>query len=296
MKTTFNIPSVNLDKVNNSILKLLNKYKTVDKAKVSFGKPIVLLDKLNHSIQYTPITVDDTTTSSSAAEEFLKKVKFLLEDNVAEPDDVFSNFGIGACMIPVREFIANSIIKIKEDGYISASKAYEEKTEATGDYVYNNFSMLENPDQEYLDLADKVIAWVNAKEDTSEFFSQVKDIVRGGFVNKNNKNYAASIYVGYSKDSKPAAIVSTGFYGNVGDNFDIILKLVSKTVSNTVYGELNILDFVTDEGCILSWVTGNDSDAVVDNYYYVRGKIKKHVEYKGQKKTTINYCKVYAAE
>lgn len=297
---TFNIPKVKSEKVNSQILKILNKsqYKIIEKSTIKFEKQIVLKDNLNNNIKYIPITLtkvvnNDLQVVADLQQKYYDEIYNLLNDNACMPEDVIKEYGITASLIPLDEFICQCIIKSNKDGFISSSQAFEKKIQSTGDYVYNNFFILDKPSEEEITKAKDIIKFIITKSDFSDFFIKLKTAANFGFVDNENKNIAASMHIAYSKENKELNIKhSNKFFGKPGEKFNLLLKFVGKINKQTAFGELYIYNFLNTDNCLLTWLTSKEIDFEENVCYNIKGNIKEHSVFNFENKTVINYCKV----
>ena len=90
------------------------------------------------------------------------------------------------------------------------------------------------------------------------------------------------------------------YYGNEGDNIDLTLSFSTRyryqARSYNYYEDSTtkyIYKFIDDLGNIFIWNTSSFlSDMVSGNKYQVKGVIKQHKEYKGDKQTILTRCKI----
>lgn len=109
------------------------------------------------------------------------------------------------------------------------------------------------------------------------------------------------------------------YVGNIGDKVEMELTFNGSAHFDTAYGTTYIHRFLDSEGNVLVWRTGNDltweEEGTRDNFTYVdadrrkyilcrnyekgdkvaiKGTIKEHSEYRGEKQTSLTRCKVRA--
>lgn len=86
------------------------------------------------------------------------------------------------------------------------------------------------------------------------------------------------------------------YVGEVGDKIE--MKLIFKSEHSfethySYYGELNfIYKFADEAGNTIVWKTSKCYDLKEGETYIVKGKIKDHNEYKGDKQTVLTRCKI----
>ncbi len=99
-----------------------------------------------------------------------------------------------------------------------------------------------------------------------------------------------------TKQAECAPKTASEYVGTVGEKFDGVLTLKSvfeyKT-HFTYYGETNyIYKFADENGNTIVWKTSKFEDVDDGEKYTVKGTIKEHSEYKGDKQTVLARCKV----
>ncbi len=86
------------------------------------------------------------------------------------------------------------------------------------------------------------------------------------------------------------------YIGTVGDVIVVTAKLVGIHQYEThfsYYGETNYIYKFTDEnGNIIVWKTSSFQQITEGETYEIKGKIKEHNEYKGEKQTVLARCKI----
>ena len=88
------------------------------------------------------------------------------------------------------------------------------------------------------------------------------------------------------------------YVGNIGDKIEMRLTFKDAFAFETHFtyrGELNhIYKFADDNGNTFTWKTGKWLELDKGTQYTVKGTIKDHNEYKGDKQTVLTRCKVVA--
>ncbi len=86
------------------------------------------------------------------------------------------------------------------------------------------------------------------------------------------------------------------YVGNIGDTLTLSATLSSVSTFKThftYYGETNYIYKFTDEnGNSLVWKTASFQEIDEGKTYEIKGKIKEHTEYKGDKQTVLTRCKI----
>jgi hypothetical protein len=88
--------------------------------------------------------------------------------------------------------------------------------------------------------------------------------------------------------------------GRVGDTIDMVLTLRRVGSYETHFGfraqTVEIFTFADQAGNALIWKTSSFPQLDEGNQYRVRGTIKEHGEYRGERQTVLTRCKVEKEE
>lgn len=89
---------------------------------------------------------------------------------------------------------------------------------------------------------------------------------------------------------------SSEYIGNVGEAITVEVTLVSIhtfTTHFSYYGETNhIFKFADNDGNTIVWKTSSWQNIEEGKTYEIKGKVKEHSEYKGDKQTVLTRCKI----
>lgn len=92
---------------------------------------------------------------------------------------------------------------------------------------------------------------------------------------------------------------SSEYVGSVGEKLELSAKYLgcsSYETHYTYYGEThNVYKFEDENGNMLIWNTGSFQKFEEGKIYQLKGSVKEHSEYKGNKQTVLTRCKVRAA-
>lgn len=98
--------------------------------------------------------------------------------------------------------------------------------------------------------------------------------------------------------AKHAPKTDSEYIGEIGDKVELTLTFKDYFTFEThysYYGELNfIYKFADDNGNTVTWKTSKAMELERGEQYIVKGTIKDHNEYKGDKQTVLTRCKVVA--
>ena len=119
------------------------------------------------------------------------------------------------------------------------------------------------------------------ENDFGEFYYHVEYLFFHQYLDKIRKEY--------TNTSKP----KTGYYGKIGDKFELELRCVKGFGFDTEFGEMFIWKFVDTENHVFVWKTGKDiKNSGEHPVLKVKGTIKDHNEYHGEQQTVITRCKI----
>ena len=72
--------------------------------------------------------------------------------------------------------------------------------------------------------------------------------------------------------------------------------MVAKRIVEGYYGTTRIFEMVTESGDKLVWFCSGDPQGLEEGKIFnLKGTIKRHGEFKDEKQTTINRCKILTA-
>ena len=92
--------------------------------------------------------------------------------------------------------------------------------------------------------------------------------------------------------NKINGIKESEYIGNIKDKLEIEATLKFWVNFETMYGLQTLYSFVDDQGNIIVWKTANWLDLEKETRVILRGTVKDHNEYKGEKQTILTRCKV----
>lgn len=99
-----------------------------------------------------------------------------------------------------------------------------------------------------------------------------------------------------AKQAEHAPKTASEYIGNIGDVIVAEVKLVSVHTFEThftYYGETNyIFKFADILGNTIVWKTASYQDIEEGKTYKIKGRVKEHSEYKGDKQTVLMRCKI----
>lgn len=210
---------------------------------------------------------------------------------------------------------------VRVQGWTSRTVARERGSSATADIALHFMSCREKstckicreanckPTDVDIALAEASEVWAESLSDGevnaqagSDYLHNLRAVARTGVVGFRSAGIAASMVTAYEraqgvarKRAERAARPASVHVGTVGKRETFSnLALDFVTGYDTQYGYTTVLKFITDAGAVLTWKASN-TDIVrgdVGKRYDVKGTVKKHDEYKGQKQTLLSRCTV----
>ena len=150
-------------------------------------------------------------------------------------------------------------------------------------------------------LADKILAWLFANEDNSEYIHNLKTIFKSEYTRARYFGYIASLVATYNKANEIDAArkqeaeinAKSAFQGQVGDKISIEISDAQIVTSwSTQWGTTYIYKFVDVNGNVFTWKTSGGFDLDKKPIKNITGTVKAHNEYRGVQQTELTRCKV----
>jgi hypothetical protein len=168
------------------------------------------------------------------------------------------------------------------------------------------------PSAEDIALGAAAEAWAESLTDAvvdaskGDYLHNLRAVARTGLVTSRTCGIAASMVTAYQRflgderkrAERAARPNNNAHVGVVGKRQTFVVTLDFVTGYESTYGYTTVLKFVTDAGETLVWKASSTELARADvgKRFELTGFVKKHDEYKGQKQTMINRCKVVEVE
>lgn len=157
-----------------------------------------------------------------------------------------------------------------------------------------------------LETVADLLNYLNTSADDSMYMHDVRITLASKYLKLRNLAFACSSVVGYNKyleqKTKAAEVESrtatTNYVGSIGDKLEIdVVSAEIVTSHYGYYGPSFMYRFEAADGNIFTWWTSKGyEDDVVSTICKVRGTIKDHVEYKGEKQNQLTRCRVVFKE
>lgn len=235
-------------------------------------------------------------------------------------EDGCSGFGGPSAEIILGEYLSNVAWCVREQGWTSRTAAREEEGKsATADRALTYLSDKRiarevkcEPTAEDIELAAAAELWAETLSDETidaekgDYLHNLRAVARTGLVTFKTGGIAASMIVAYQRflgreqaradrAARPKLNVHLGTV-KVRETWTVTLDFV--TGYETDFGYTTVLKFRTDDGASLVWkATSTElTRADVGKRFAVKGTVKKHDEYKGEKQTLLSRCAITPIE
>jgi hypothetical protein len=156
----------------------------------------------------------------------------------------------------------------------------------------------------YYEEAQKVIEWAKTITSREPYLSNIRILLAEGYVTQKNLGIVVSSPLGYIKQkaiSERAANSESKHIGVLKQRMTVQVTVDRIISIDNMYGQYRIFIFRTEEGSLLRWKTGLDTNTKIANRPVVIGdKINMtctptyHGAYQGENQTSVNRCKMEA--
>lgn len=254
-------------------------------------KVVVLVDNNNgnHKMVGTACLKDFIGYEVASFAGYFDDIHSILVEN-EEPFIYEDNLNAYKCYIDTREYLAHCINIINKVGYSKTVKT---------DALHNMKKNVKINETDYK-TADEVTEFFKTYETTDIFEIDTEAIVTGLKPVSYENGFIAYAYELYKKiikrieDAKAAAEAAekSNYYGNVGDKVDINGTINRAGHYETQFGTVVIYKIIDTDGNIFVWKTTSYVDIENDSFVNVRGTVKDHNEFRGEKQTVLTRCKI----
>jgi hypothetical protein len=86
------------------------------------------------------------------------------------------------------------------------------------------------------------------------------------------------------------------YVGGVGERFEGVLSVLSTFDSEGYYGTTRIVKMKDEGGNVFVWFASSLPDVNSGDKVLIKGRVKKHEEYRGVKQTTLTNCRSVVLE
>ena len=207
--------------------------------------------------------------------------------------------------IELKEYLNVVNEVIKRYGFMSAKKANEiaesgelkpmTTAQETYQQMFNSKIPIHeriHPTKESEKVVENALQWIKNQSAANDYMHNLITICSNDYIGYKEMGVAASLMATYYNTMVIREEKKEGnFLGILNEKIEIKATLIKSFSYETQYGITKIYKFQDKEGNILVWKTGSRSFEE-NKDYKLKGTIKEHGEYKGEKQTQITRCKV----
>lgn len=273
---------------------------------------VVKNEKTGELKQVGQSCLDDFTGHPNAEAAYRNKVSFLLNIEALTDLDSDPIPSVGIRSYDSRVVLALAAQSVSKYGWVSRSMHYENpETPATADeveQVIHKPYVVNNLHKDFYTEADKVLEWVRdtlaEKEDQNEYEHNLVQVLQHDLIPYKKIGIAVSAISAYHRwkeaQEKSQNKVVSEWIGAEKERLTLNVKLVFRTSFETVYGTQFLSKMVDDQGHVFVWkgsrsLQFEDEDGprriVEGEWVQIKGTVKGHNEYKGEKQTLLKNVK-----
>lgn len=238
-----------------------------------------------------------------------------MEDHIQEELSFLG--GNNKTYIPTIEFLQYAAEFILRYGFMSKSK-FQELIEQginpaipTVNRVLNAMFPLPKIEPEIkekditkkaITLSEKALQWARNELDpgNNQYLHNLKISVAGDFISFRNTGVAASLIPAYQREIEKIEFKKreekekqlSEYVGNIKDKIEKELTLLKVFTFDSDFGVCHIYKFKDAEDNIYTWKTSKYIEEEEGEVVKVKGTIKEHSEYRGEKQTVLTRCKI----
>ena len=246
---------------------------------------------------------------------YAEMLEMLIDPDMSE----YEKFNKGETRIDTDFYLSFVAACIREKGWTSRTKAQETDYQATADFAiesihskikpvrdrYGNIIEYPEPNEYDIKLADNALNWAkNLTDLKNDYLYNINLLAHEQTIKYSDMGFVASIVSSYirhiekeiEKERKQTAQKEQGiseYVGEIKQRKDFTLTYTNSFSYDTDFGTTWIHKFLDTEGNIFIWKTNNGLYEVEQgNNVTLKGTIKDHVEYRGERQTHITRCKI----
>ncbi len=260
------------------------------------NKTILLKDKKGNIKQVGTTCVKDYTGID--ANDVLGIYTDIHDICLENVDIRYENIGRYEYYADTVEYLANCIEIIETIGY---------QKNTTRDKAWNE-TLKGECNKKYLEVAKEVISYFKGKEFNNDFLNNTKIYLSSKYTKCNG--IIAYAYIAYKKqleydreqEIKTKEKTTSNYQFNIKDRKEIeLIYIDSYSFYHDTYGTSYLHIFKDDKGNKFTWRTSknigycdniNESGFKENDIIKIKGTVKDHVEYKGEKQTQLTRCKI----
>ena len=222
-----------------------------------------------------------------------------------DPDDWMDKMPRPEPEYDLVSVIGKTLAVIRECGWRSSSKTYDEGGVATKDIVDYQLNC-QHDQKEHIqtttedrDKAVLVIKWAcEIVPDENNYMMNLKALAENGFTTHKGYGLTCSMPIAYDKamdierERKERASIDRKHVGEIKVRSDFTLTLIRIRYVEGMYGTTAIHAFEDQDRNYLTWFASNGSDMKEGGIYKVKATVKNHDSYKDTPQTIVNRVKV----
>ena len=210
----------------------------------------------------------------------------------------------------IREYLKTVLAVIREHGWTSRSRAEAEGFPSTAEIARTLFlgprpdlsrvlARLTEKEPQADQLIDRALEWIRGLEPQNDYLHNLKVACSQDLMNPRNYSLVASLIPAYKK-----ATVSEGqqqrrpeskHVGKVGEKVEVLVKVLRTMPLDGAWGITTLHIMEDREGNELVWFAST-TELEEGRWYRLRGRVKKHDEYRGRKRTVLTGCRAEELE
>ena len=160
----------------------------------------------------------------------------------------------------------------------------------------------EDISEKALTLAKNSLTWaINELEPgNNDYLHNLKIAVASEYMNTRNAGIIAALIPTYQREVEKIKVKKqekkekqqSNYVGNIKDKIQKELTLIKEFIFETEYGIMHIYKFKDAENNIYIWKTSKNIGKEEGEKTKIKGTIKDHSEYRGEKQTVLTRCKI----
>lgn len=147
-----------------------------------------------------------------------------------------------------------------------------------------------------LERAAATLAWARALPGRSDYEQNLRLVAAQEACDPKHAGILASAVPAYERElGEQVRRTASGpgeHYGAVGERYDLELTVEKVVPIDTAYGPAVIVTLRDDAGRCFMWRTGADAPGTVGERVALKGTVKKHSEFRGERQTELTRCRV----
>ena len=248
---------------------------------------------------------------------YAEVLQWLSEPELSEYDHLG---GRGEYRVDIVFYLNYVAACIREKGWVSRTKAQEAGYHATADLAitaihaltkpvkdkYGNIIEFPNPNEQDIKLAKNALNWAKSLSgNLNDYLYNINLLAHEESIKHSDMGFVASIVSSYirhvekqieqeRKQTAQKENAISGYVGEIKKRQDFEVTYLNSFSFENDFGTMFIHKFIDNDNNIFIWKTNNSlyDDVEQNNKIKLKGTIKDHVEYKGEKQTHITRCKV----